>query len=161
MRQDDALLTQLRGMWSTVDPAPGDLAERVLFTVQLEDLEVELMRLHEASDLVGARGGEPVGQRDTETPTTVTFSSESLTVMLTIASDGAGLRRIDGWLAPAAPLRIDLRRWDGSSQHTVADDDGRFSFDDVPVGLVQLRIEPTQGAGVSLARPVVTPAVQI
>jgi hypothetical protein len=161
MRQDEALITQLRGMWTAVDPMPGDLAERVLFTLQLEDLEVELMRLHETSELVGARGVEPVGQRGTETPTAVTFSSESLTVMLTIGSDGAGLRRIDGWLAPAAPLRIDLRRWDGSAQNTVADDDGRFSFDDVPTGLVQLRIEATEDAGVALARPVVTPAVQI
>jgi hypothetical protein len=160
MREDEALLTQLRQVWNAADPVPGDLVERVLFTLQLEDLEVELMRLHEATEPVGARGAEPVGQRGPETASTVTFSSETLTVMLTVSGDGAGLRRLDGWIAPAAALRVDLRRGDGA-QHTVADSDGRFSFDDVPAGLVQLRIQPTAGAAVSLARPVATPAVQI
>jgi hypothetical protein len=161
MISDQELLAGLRDMWEATDPMPGDLVERVHFTLQLEDLEVELMRLHEAIEPVGARGGEPTGTRGgTETASTVTFSSETLTVMLTISGDGAALRRIDGWIAPAAALRVELRRDEGTA-HTMADDDGRFSFDDVPAGLVQLLIEPTDGATVTLARPVVTPAVQI
>jgi hypothetical protein len=77
-------------------------------------------------------------------------------------------RRLDGWLAPAAALRVELRsgpvgaparpddvRWAG------ADADGRFSFDDVPAGLIQLRVHPTDGAAVVLDLPVVTPAVQV
>lgn len=154
---DQILLAQLRRMWETADPTPRDLVERVLFTLELEDLEAELMRLHEATAPAGARAGEPTGA---ETASTVTFGSASLTVMLTVSAAGDGLRRLDGWIAPAAALRVELRRGDGA-QHTVADADGRFVFDAVPAGLAQLRIQPTEGAAVALDRPVATPAVQL
>lgn len=160
MTEDEALLGQLRSMWDAADPVPDDLMERVLFTLQMEDLEVELMRLHEAVEPVGARGAEPAGVRDMETASTITFSSESLTVMLTISNDRGGLRRLDGWIAPAAALPVELRRGDGA-QYTVADDDGRFSFEQVPAGLMQLRIHPAENVAVTLSRAVATPAVQI
>ena len=78
-----------------------------------------------------------------------------------MTGDGAGLRRLDGWLAPAAALRIEARvaGRDGVL-HTVADEDGRFSFE-APAGLVQLLIQPTEGAAIPLDRPVATPAVQL
>jgi hypothetical protein len=158
------LMRQLRGMWTALDPMPADLVERVLFTLRLEDLEVELMRLHEPAEPAGARGGPDghAGMRE-ETAGTITFSSPSLTVMLTVTGDGAGLRRLDGWLAPAAALRIEVRvagRDGDGTVHTVADSDGRFSFE-APAGLVQLLIQPTEGAAVHLDRPVATPAVQL
>ncbi|GAA2514457.1 hypothetical protein [Pilimelia columellifera] len=157
MNEDRALLDQLKGMWEATDPSPADLAERVLFTLQLEDLEVELMKLTDMPVLAGARGAEAT--------TTITFNSPTLTVMLTVSGDridddGQQLRRVDGWIAPAAALRVELRSASGS-QRTTADADGRFSLDAVPGGLAQLRIEPTDGAAVALGRPVVTPAVQL
>jgi hypothetical protein len=170
---DSALLGQLRGMWITLDPMPADLVDRVLFTLRLEDLEVELMRLHEAAEPAGARGGGPDSRAGMgpETAGTITFSSASLTVMLAVTADGAGVRRVDGWLAPAAALRIEVRaagrvsgrvsgRGGDGIRHTMADDDGRFSFE-APAGLVQLVIQPTEGAAVELDRPVATPAVQL
>jgi hypothetical protein len=156
---------ELRGMWTTLDPMPADLVERVLFTLRLEDLEVELMRLHEPAEPAGVRGGAADGRAATreEAASTITFSSASLTVMLTVTGDGAGRRRLDGWLAPAAALRIEARisgRAGDGTLHTVADEDGRFSFE-APAGLVQLLILPAKGAAVHLDRPVATPAVQL
>ena len=166
---DPALCGQLRGMWTALDPMPADLVERVLFTLRLEDLEVELMRLHEPAEPAGARGAAPDGRplAREERAGTITFSSDSLTVLLAVTgdrtTDSAGLRRVDGWLAPAAALRVEARvagRGGDRTLHTVADSDGRFSFE-APAGLVQLLIQPTEGAAVHLDRPVATPAVQL
>jgi hypothetical protein len=149
---DDILLSQLHDMWEATDPAAADLAERVLFTLQLEDLEFELLRLY---DVV-----EPVGARGSETARTVTFTSDTLTVMLTLSEAGQHTRRLDGWIAPAAPLRLELRTTRGS-HHTVADPDGRFAFADAPTGLIQLVLHPTEGTDLPMTRPVVTPAIQL
>jgi hypothetical protein len=150
--EDHALLGRLRTMWDRTDPPPSDLAERVLFTLQLENVEFELLRLQDVLEPVGARGHE--------TARTVTFGSESLTIMVTMSGPGGPPRRVDGWIAPAAALRVELRTTRGT-QETTADDDGRFAFTEVPTGLIQLVLHPTSGADVSLARPVVTPAVQL
>jgi hypothetical protein len=148
----DPLLTELRAMWETLDPPPADLSERVLFTLELRNLEFELMQMSDAFDLVGARGPE--------TARTVTFGSESLTVMVNLSGDDQEPRRLDGWVVPTTPLRVELRTSTGTLE-TYADDDGRFSFEQAPAGLVQLVLHPTDGTTVELTRPVVTPAVQL
>jgi len=146
------LMRELREMWEAADPAPVDLAERMIFTLQLENLEFELLRLHDVLEPVGARGHE--------TARTVTFGSDSLTVMVSMSGSGRPPHRVDGWIAPAAALRVELRTARGTRE-TTADVDGRFAFTEVPAGLIRLVLYPTAGAGVTLARPVVTPAVQL
>jgi hypothetical protein len=143
---------QLRDMWEAADPAPADLAERMIFTLQLENLEFELLRLHDVLEPVGARGHE--------TARTVTFGSDSLTVMVSMSGAGRPPHRVDGWIAPAAALRVELRTTRGTRE-TPADADGRFAFTEVPAGLIQLVLHPTAGADITLERPVVTPALQI
>ncbi|WP_173077064.1 carboxypeptidase regulatory-like domain-containing protein [Phytohabitans rumicis] len=152
MTDDQMVLRAVHDMWESLDPVPVDLADRVLFTLQLEDLEFELMRLQEALAPMGARGAE--------TASTVTFSAESLTVMVTVSDSGPHHRRIDGWIAPGGALRVELRTPRGVHE-THADADGRFAFAEVPSGLVQIMIHPTNGATVPLHRPVVTPPVQL
>jgi hypothetical protein len=146
------LMRQLREMWEAADPAPADLAERMIFTLQLENLEFELLRLHDVLEPVGARGHE--------TARTVTFGSDSLTVMVSMSGSGRPPHRVDGWIAPAAALRVELRTARGTRE-TTADVDGRFAFTEVPAGLIQLVLHPTPGADLTLARPVVTPAIQL
>jgi len=157
MIDDQALIAQLKQVWTAYDPVPPNLVDRVLFGLELEDVDIELMTLVETHALAGARG--------TETATTITFNSTTLTVMLTVspdgrAADGGELCRLDGWIAPAAALRVEVRAGE-ETYLALADEDGRFSVTAVPAGMVQLRIEPTEGAAVALTRPVVTPAVQL
>jgi hypothetical protein len=154
MTDDGAMLAQLRRMWQAHDPEPPDLAERVLFALGLEDVEFELLQLVGSLDPDGARTASA------ETVRTVTFGSDSLTVMVSLSGPHHDGYRIDGWIAPGAALRVELRTARGA-QGTVADSTGRFALNDVPSGLVQLVIHPTEGASVALTRPVVTPAIQL
>jgi hypothetical protein len=150
---DAELLAELARLYELVDPMPEGLVERIGFTLTLADLEVELARLT-------AETREPVGARGEERARTVTFSSDSLTTMVTITPLGHGEFRIDGWLAPGAALRVELRTDRGSLDAT-ADSDGRFDFTGVRPGLVQLVIHPTDGSEVRLGSPVVTPALEL
>lgn len=151
--EDAALLAELARIYELIDPVPEGLVERIGFTLTLADLEIELARLTTETR-------EPVGARGEERARTVTFSADSVTTMVTVTPQDHGEFRIDGWLAPGAALRVELRT-DHGSLHTVADTDGRFDFMAVRAGLVQLVIHPTDGCDVHLTSPVVTPAMEL
>jgi hypothetical protein len=138
-------------MWASVDPEPADLADRALFLLELADLEFELLRMQEV-ELAGARGEE--------TARTVTFDGDNLSVMVTLSGPPAGPRRLDGWITPPAAHRVEARTRLGSTW-TVADAGGRFSFPELRPALLQLVFHPVEGVSVDVARPVVTPAMQI
>jgi hypothetical protein len=148
LNDDRALLEQLRRMWEAQDPEPADLAERVLFALGLEDVEFELLQLRDALDPTGARGVDLANARSAETVRTVTFGSDSLTVMISLSGPHHHGHRIE------------LRTTRGALE-TMADQTGRFALTEVPSGLVQLVIHPTEGAAVALIHPVVTPAMQL
>jgi hypothetical protein len=146
---DAAILDELAHTYSLADPPPSDLDDRVIFAVALGHLDAEVARLSE--DLLvgsGARAGEQ--------PRTVTFESASLTVMVTVVVLPGGQRRVDGWLAPPAPLRVEMRTAGSlAATHAVtADDTGRFVVDGIPPGLMQLIVHLPEPA-----RVVVTPSV--
>jgi len=151
---DQAILDRLRAVYSRVDPPPPDLNERVQFAIALENIDVEVARLVE--DMLvgsGARGGER-GR-------TITFEADSRTIVVTVVDTPEGVR-VDGWLAPAARLRIELRLA-GVSPHAPAtskivlcDDSGRFVFDGVSHGRAQLLVHPIDDGDVT---PLVTPSL--
>ena len=148
---DAAVLAELAAAYTVADPPPPDLDERVTFAVALHHggLEVEVARLTEDL-MVGS------GARAAEQPRTLTFDCESLTVMVTVVVLPGDRRRLDGWLAPPAPLVVELRAGGSDAvTHTVmADETGRFVVEAVPPGLAQLTVHlPRAG------RTVVTPAV--
>ena len=152
-RSDAELLDQLQAMWESRDPVPEGLVERVTFAIGLDDLDVEMMRLTEEVLVpAGARGAEHVR--------TITFGGESITVMVTVSQEGHEAFRLDGWLAPAAALSIELRRSEGSVT-TSSDEGGRFVFEEIPAGLAQLVLHPTPNSAVELRQDVVAPAVQL
>jgi hypothetical protein len=148
--RDEELLGLLRECHEAMDPMPGSLVERSLFALALQDLDAEVFRLAESYEL------EPAGARGEEARV-VTFDSDSLTVMIRIHPQDRVVR-IDGWLAPPQPCRVELRTG-GRVLSTGADEEGRFVLDQVPRGLAQLvvrRGEPMTGGS---EQSILTPAI--
>lgn len=151
---DAAILLALADFYDRNDPVPDGLADRLAFTVALAEMEAELAELHNIDrNLVGTRGEEAEEAR------TITFASSSLTVMVTVSAEGADTVRIDGWLAPAQGLDVDLRLAT-SRRHVCSEPDGRFVFTDVPHGLVTLVFGGDQVADTDRV-PVLTPTFQL
>ena len=149
---DLALLDGIRGIFQAADPMPADLPERIRFSFALRDLEIEMARLAAEEDrpALAARG--------TEQSRTVTFDSESLTIMIRIESNRDGTARVDGWLAPAQRREIEMRTI-ADTLRLVSDEQGRFAFASVPRGTIQLVVGPAeQGYGRS-GRSVMTPTL--
>jgi len=148
---DSRVLAQVAQLYDTLDPVPDDLVERISFGITLDALHAEIAELQRSSELVGVRGDEAAGAQ------TVTFTSTTMTTMVTITPLSGDTVRVDGWIAPGAGVTIELRQTSGS-QHATADDDGRFVFDGVPTGLAQFVLRPP-GGGEGTA--VVTPAIKL
>jgi hypothetical protein len=142
---DLAVLAGMRDIFAELDPPPVNLVERVQFALALEDLDFEVFRLSAAEQA-------PAAVRGAEETRTITFDSDSLTVMFSVSPSGTATVRLDGWLAPPAAHRVELRTESGAIQ-TSADEDGRFAVEDVPRGLAQLVVHPNG------SRAVVTPSV--
>ena len=146
---DQAILDRLAAVHTLLDPLPADLDERVSFAIALDSVDAEVARLSEQLT-VGS------GARSSERTHTITFDADSRTVMITIAGRPDSLVRIDGWLAPAAALRVELRLPEPAPSRIVtADAAGRFAFDGVPHGIAQLLVQPPEG---DASPRVVTPA---
>ena len=148
---DERTLRRLRELYGSADPVPAGLVDRIAFGITLDALHAEIAELQRSTDLVGVRGDE-VGETQT-----ITFTSATLTTMITVSALSAERVRIDGWIAPGGAVRVELRRPDGS-EHATADADGRFVFADVPRGLAQLVLRPPGG---DEQRPVITPSVEL
>jgi hypothetical protein len=143
---DFGLLDDIRDLFQAVDPMPADLPERLRFFLSLRGLEVEMARLaEEQAPAAGVRGAEQ--------SRTVTFDSESLTVMIRIDADKDGTVRVDGWLAPAQPREVEMKTA-GDPLTVTSDEQGRFAFSQVPRGAAQLIVRPARpGEGPSVVTP--------
>jgi hypothetical protein len=136
---DAAILDQVRAMHDHFDPPPLDLNERVQFAIGLETCDIEVSRLLEDT-LMGADTRAAEGTR------AVTFEAENLTIMAVVTELRTGSVRVEGWLAPAEPMRVVLRvataRGDsrGRSYEVRAEQNGRFTLVEVPAGLAQILV---------------------
>jgi len=149
---DFALLGDIREMFEAADPMPPDLPDRIRFTLALRDLEIEVARLAaEEHDLAAAA-------RSTEQSRTVTFDSDSLTIMIRIDANRDGTVRVDGWLAP--PQRRDVEvKTSTDSLSVPSDEQGRFAFARIPRGTAQFIVRPAGSGSGEAGRSVVTPAL--
>jgi hypothetical protein len=130
---DVALLAEIAELYDAVDPVPAGLTDRLAFSLALDEVYAEVAAVTRVTtDLAGVRSE----QADVRTQT-MSFSAESLTIMVTVTHTGPDTVRLDGWVAPAAPLPVRLRMIEGR-HHTLADESGRFVFTDLPNGFVQL-----------------------
>ena len=147
---DLGLLAEVRDMFQAADPMPAELPDRIRFFLAFRDLDLEVARLTAEQDELA------VAARGTEQSRTITFDSETLTIMIRIDGNTDGTVRVDGWLAPAQCREIELK-CAADPLEVTSDEQGRFAFARVPRGTAQLVVRPArpQGAG----RSVVTPAL--
>jgi hypothetical protein len=145
---DDAeLLAELGQLLALADPVPEHLVEHTQFALDLADLDIEVARWEQL---------ETAGVRSRSGPSTITFTVEDLTVMVSLAPAGGG-HRFDGWLVPGGPHTVEIRVEGHESASTAADEGGRFALPDVPRGLTQILVHLDAATG--RARTVVTPTI--
>jgi hypothetical protein len=148
---DVRALDRVAAVYESLDPVPAGLVDRIQFGITLDALHAEIAQLQRSDDLLGVRSGEATEVQ------TVTFTSASLTTMVTITPTSSERVRVDGWVAPGGGVMVELRTV-GDTLHTTADADGRFVFGEVPRGLAQFVLRtPTAGTH----PPVVTPAIEL
>jgi hypothetical protein len=145
---DAAALERIAELYAKVDPVPDTLIDRIAFGITLDALHAELAELERSPGLVGARADEAVAD-------TVTFTSASLTAMVTISAASVESARIDGWISPSGVRMVELRTPSGTL-HTESDEDGRFVLEGVTRGLIQFTFRDADAG-----HPVVTPALEI
>ncbi len=147
---DLEILADLARIHTMLDPVPDGLVERSLFAITLAGLEAEVMELEYVRVPEMSVRGEapPIEAR------TITFTAESLTVMITLSARDDGRIRIDGWAAPAGELTVELHRPDGMVS-TVADEDGRFVFDAVGPGPASLLLRALGAGGDAVTTPII------
>lgn len=149
---DLMILSQIRDAYAASDPMPPDLPERIRFSLALRELEVEVASL-------AARESQPaLASRGEEQSRTVTFDSDSLTIMIRIDPNGDGTVRVDGWLAPPQRREIEMKT-ESSPLTVLTDEHGRFAFAIVPRGTAQLIVRSAQDGPSGSGRSVVTPAL--
>jgi hypothetical protein len=150
---DATILAGIRDVFTTIDPPPRHLVERVQFALELEGTGIDVFRFGLDPDPVGATRGEP--------SRTITFDNDRWSVMIRISVSDHQRVRVDGWLAPPDARRVELRTRTGSL-HTVADDQGRFAFDEIRHGLIQLVVHADDDdAPPAESRLVVTPSIEV
>jgi hypothetical protein len=149
---DFALLNSLRAFYDERDPVPDGLVERIEFHLTLDALHTEMATLTQL-DMSAA------GTRSTTTEAvrTITFTSDSLTTMVTVTPLDDGTVRIDGWAAPGAGIRVEVLLLDGP-RTTYADEDGRFVFEAVPSGLAKFALYVPQDKDLST---ILSPAIEL
>lgn len=148
---DRHILAELRSTLDDADPVPADLDERVRFALTVHALRAEIAELERVpAELSGVRSADYTQVR------TVTFSSESLSAVVTSTHLDERTCRLDGWI-DGVIAEVEVRAQD-RTQTTAVDADGRFAFTGVRRGLVQLVFRPVPDSD---AKPVITPAMEV
>ena len=148
---DAEILNRLAAIIERVDPVPAGLVDNIGLALTIDALHTEVaeLRLIGASDLV-LRSGEPSIEA-----ATITFTTEVLTVMITVHAE-ADRVRVDGWATPPASLGVELHQG-ALVTRTQSDVDGRFSLSDLGRGPARLVLRRPEDPEL----PVVTPQIEL
>jgi len=148
---DLEILAHLRGLVDVLDPVPAGLVDRIGMALTIEALHAEVASLHLAGQsAMAVRSDEASIEAGT-----ITFTTEVLTVMISVHPEGEQLR-VDGWAAPAGELTVELHQG-AAVTTTSSDSDGRFSFVRVDRGPARLVLRRPSDPTV----PIVTPQVEL
>lgn len=147
---DADLLKALREALDAADPMPAGLDERVQFALTVQAMHAEIAELQRLpSELVGARS------LDYERVDTVTFTSESMSAVVTISRVDNEAARVDGWI-DGEVAEVEIRERNRTATVAV-DPDGRFAFAHVERGLVQFVFRFADPD----TNPVITPSMEV
>jgi len=135
---DDRLLEELAAALEATDPVPERFVEAAKASFTWRTIDAELAEL-----VFDSAEGELAGVRGVDSTREITFRTPSFEIEVAIISDG--VRRLIGQLVPAQVGVVELQ-FAGASVTTESDSLGRFSFDDVPLGPISLKIEAADGA---------------
>lgn len=146
---DLRLAVALAQMWDELDPVPDELAESVILTLAMSqlDAEVELLSLV-VSDEPEPTRGLSLGSDDTHT---MTFSNDRVTVMVAMSARPRGRVRIDGWIDGPGGGTVSVRHADGQRDTVTVEPEGRFVLDGLRPGVI--RMEYRDSAGRAVAAP--------
>ncbi|WP_377645476.1 carboxypeptidase regulatory-like domain-containing protein [Oryzobacter terrae] len=147
---DERILTAIADVLRAADPVPAGLADDVKFALTVQALHAEVAELQRV-------GAESALARSEYTRTqTLTFSAETLSVMVTLSPIDAEEVRVDGWVTGHdSAVTVEIRG-EARTLSVEVDDDGRFTIDPAPRGLVRFVFLPEGDV-----RPVITPTVEI
>lgn len=147
---DGLVLETVAEVFRTCDPVPAGLTEDIKFALTVQALHAEVAELQRLD-------AESALARSEYTRTqTLTFSAETLSVMVTLSPIDAETVRVDGWVTGHdSPVVIEIRG-NAETATAVVDEDGRFTIDPASRGLVHFVFLPAGDA-----RPVITPTVEI
>ena len=147
---DRAVLDSLAEVFRAADPVPAGLTDDIKFALTVQALHAEVAELQRL-------GAESALARSEYTHTqTLTFSAETLSVMVTLSPINADEVRVDGWVTGHDSAVVIELRAPGGTITAEVDEDGRFTIDPAPRGLVRFVFLP-EGE----LRPVITPSVEI
>lgn len=147
---DERILTAIADVLRAADPVPAGLADDVKFALTVQALHAEVAELQR----VGAASA--LARSEYTRTQTMTFSAETLSVMVTLSPIDDKAVRVDGWVTGHdSPVVVEIR----TATRTITaeiDEDGRFTVDPAPRGLVHFVFLPDGDV-----RPVITPTVEI
>jgi hypothetical protein len=148
---DSEILHRWAAIIERVDPVPAGLIDSIGLALTIDALHTEMAELRQigAPDLA-LRSEEPSIEA-----ATITFTTDVLTVMITVDAD-ADRVRVDGGATPPASLGVELHQG-GLVTRTQSDADGRFSFSDLGRGPARLVLRRPEDPGL----PVVTPQIEL
>src|SRR3954470_4345234 len=86
--EDERVLERMAALFDRLDPVPTGLVDRITFGITLDALHAEIAELQRTGDLAGVRS---TGATEAKT---VTFTSASLSLMITISTTSAEMSRI-------------------------------------------------------------------
>lgn len=117
---------------AAADPVPDHVLEaaREAFTWRTIDAELAELVYDSAEE-------EPVGIRSAGTSRQMTFRAPGMEIEMMVMAEG--VRRLVGQLVPPQQAVVELRRGE-SVRETATDGLGRFSFEGVPTGPVQVAV---------------------
>jgi hypothetical protein len=151
---DTTLLTAIAEVWQQLDPPPVDLVDGVLAAIAAEDLEFELLTLVETNGaLAGVRHSAPEDGPDTGA-WMLEYEGPDVRIYLRLTRI-EDRTRLDGWVVPVKPLRVQLRTDDQDAVlESEVDEFGRFEFPSAGPGLSRLTfVDDTRGAKPRLTPP--------